>query len=207
MHRSRVWKTYIRRWIPKTLQIVRIRRSNRAFGEIELQLIEHLSISDRVSIDVGSNIGSYTFEMIRYCSQVLAFEPVEEHAAHLRSFRLPGVQIFEVALSDRRGKAQMTINVTGEASVGGMGSLETIGQHREGAKTVARIVKTETLDGLVTKPVGLIKIDVEGHEEAVIKGAENTIRQYSPNLLIELEERLNPGCTGRLRSKLDGLGY
>lgn len=55
--------------------------------------------------------------------------------------------------------------------------------------------------------VSFIKIDVEGHEEAVLAGALETIRANSPTLLIECEERHNPGGLARINETLSGLGY
>ena len=48
-----------------------------------------------------------------------------------------------------------------------------------------RIVQQKTLDSYNFKTVDLIKIDVEGHEFRVLKGGENTIKKYSPIIIIE----------------------
>ena len=47
----------------------------------------------------------------------------------------------------------------------------------------------EKLDNIQIKNIGFIKIDVEGHELEVIKGAKETINKYNPILLVEIEKR------------------
>lgn len=54
------------------------------------------------------------------------------------------------------------------------------------------------LDDIIKDDVGFIKIDVEGHELAVLKGATSLINRCRPVLLVECEERHSPGGTERL---------
>ena len=50
-------------------------------------------------------------------------------------------------------------------------------------------VPMATLDSSYEGEVGFIKIDVEGHEQAVLDGAVQTIRRCRPRLLVEIDER------------------
>ncbi len=52
-----------------------------------------------------------------------------------------------------------------------------------------------------------MKIDVEGHEEAVLHGGLETLMREKPNLMIEIEERHAPGSLDRVSTLLQGLGY
>ena len=63
------------------------------------------------------------------------------------------------------------------------------------------------LDSYDFRDVGLIKIDVEGHEEAVLAGARATIAASRPILIVEIEERHNPGSTRRIPLTLAEIGY
>src|SRR4029434_5645640 len=54
-------------------------------------------------------------------------------------------------------------------------------------------VPMATLDSSSEGEFGFIKIDVEGHEQAVLDGAVQTIRRCRPRLLVEIDERLSPG--------------
>ena len=56
--------------------------------------------------------------------------------------------------------------------------------------------------------IALLKIDVEGAELGVFKGAERILRQHAPLLVFECENRhLAPGHVGDVFAYLDGLGY
>ena len=52
-----------------------------------------------------------------------------------------------------------------------------------------------------------MKIDVEGHEGAVLKGARTLLQGQGPNLLIEIEERHKAGAIEAIREFLTPLGY
>jgi hypothetical protein len=50
------------------------------------------------------------------------------------------------------------------------------------------------LDSLELDDVGLVKIDVEGHELFALRGAEGIIRKWHPNLLVEIEDFRSPAA-------------
>ncbi|HEX7095394.1 MAG TPA: FkbM family methyltransferase, partial [Acidimicrobiales bacterium] len=77
-------------------------------------------------------------------------------------------------------------------------------EHRVDELTV-RTVRVDDLEWL--DDVGFVKVDVEGHELAVLRGAERLLRRDRPTLLVECEERHHPGATAALRAYLEGLGY
>jgi FkbM family methyltransferase len=68
-------------------------------------------------------------------------------------------------------------------------------------------VHTVRLDDAIDRPVGFIKIDVEGHEMAVLRGATRILTDDKPNILIELEERHAPGSVAAAFKFLGGFGY
>ncbi len=68
-------------------------------------------------------------------------------------------------------------------------------------------MRTCVLDDLDIQDVGFMKIDVEGHEYSVLKGAIYTIERYKPNLMIELDDRYNPGIFDRCTKVLRDMGY
>jgi hypothetical protein len=69
------------------------------------------------------------------------------------------------------------------------------------------MVNMATLDSFGLTNVGFIKIDVEGHEEAVLHGGLQTLKREMPNLMIEIEERHAPGSLGRVSVLLSDIGY
>ena len=50
-------------------------------------------------------------------------------------------------------------------------------------------------------------MDVEGHELAALRGAEQLIREQAPRILVEAEERHRPNAIGSIRDFLEPLGY
>jgi hypothetical protein len=68
-------------------------------------------------------------------------------------------------------------------------------------------VQAVRLDDLEFDGVSFIKIDVEGHEEAVLRGAAATIERHRPFMLIESENRHNPGAVGRVCKLLSDRKY
>lgn len=63
------------------------------------------------------------------------------------------------------------------------------------------------LDDLQLDDIGLDKIDVEGHELAVLRGAVDTLRRNRPAVVVEAEERHHPNAVAAIAELLTGLGY
>jgi hypothetical protein len=104
-----------------------------------------------------------------------------------------------VALSNANGRAEFVVESDwSQSRLGGSGVSN-------GRRRVA--VDVKTLDSIAEGPVGFIKIDVEGHEEEVIEGAERVIAENHPVLLAEIEERHRPGALERVNKKLSACGY
>ena len=177
-----------------------------ARGEFELKLIAQLVRSDQLAVDIGANIGTYTYHMSRHARRVEAFEPNPDVAWRLRGQFGANVTVNLVALSSGYGPATFQIPIAADGGeVTALGSLVDHGWKPGEARKI--IVPMMTLDAYELEQVGLIKIDVEGHEEAVLDGAARTIARERPNLLVECESRHNPGGIERLCSRMAGLDY
>jgi FkbM family methyltransferase len=127
--------------------------------------------------DVGANVGFYSLLAARKAARVIAFEPLPENLSYLRQHvELNGlqerVQIFPVAASDHDGSGLFSV-VPGNRSEG---SLRPYGKLR---------VQTMRLDSVGLVP-DLIKIDVEGNEYEVLRGALDTLRAHNPAILVAL---------------------
>lgn len=167
-----------------------------------------------VALDVGANKGSYLYSMAQWAqsSPVVAFEPQRKLALYLkdacRRCGFTNVTIENLALSNQQGDLKLFI--PGDTDSPGA-SLESGIASKTPCHT--ETVKVTTLDVYAAEklkaPVRVIKIDVEGHELAVVQGALELIRRDKPLLVIECEGRHLPsGKTVRdFISLVESLGY
>ena len=158
-----------------------------------------------VVIDVGANTGFYAclaFFASRQ-ARVVAFEPYravfEVLGRNIAANRARGrIEPVPRALSSACGIAALYVPTQEHGLMETSASLE---QAFKEAHSEAQSIETVTLDAfLATHPcvnerVTLIKMDVEGHEAAVLAGARRTIARWRPLLFIEV---LPPADTATL---------
>ncbi len=134
-------------------------------------------------IDIGCYLGSVLSEIIRLSphGSHIAFEPIPEKARWLKQ-KFPEVDIREIALSDTSGQVPFYVNTL----CSGFSGLHP--HHIKDNENCQKIiVKSEKLDHILMPDysVDFIKLDVEGGELAVLRGAVNTLSRYHPILLFE----------------------
>lgn len=150
-----------------------------------------------VALDCGANIGVHTIEWARAMygwGEVLAFEAQEKIfyalAGNIMINNCLNASARHCALG--ANCSQIEIPEPDYLRPGSFGSLELkktaktefIGQEIDYQKT--RPVSQISLDSLQLKRVDLVKLDVEGMEEEVLRGATETIRAHSPIMMIEV---------------------
>ena len=181
-------------------------RYYKRYGEVELHLLEFLCQRDRDAIDVGANDGCYVHYLRRYARRAIAFEPMPVFARMLRRKFRRRVVVESVALSDAAGTVSLCMPVVDGAVVGGCSTISSAASAVYPARRAIE-VPTDRLDDVYGDDVGFIKIDVEGHQQAVLDGAVATIRRCRPRMLVEVEERLSPGGLARAKAYFKDLGY
>ena len=172
--------------------------------EAELGHLRNLVPPRTLAIDVGAWWGPWTYWLSRVANRVVAFEPVPDLAAFLASVVPPNVKVVNAALSDNTGEATIWMPAGGRGSEG-VSSLEP---PADAATTTTISVPTTRLDDVELDQVGFMKIDVEGHELSVLRGAVETIRRDRPTIVAEVEQRFHHG--GSLAAVFDllsSLGY
>ncbi len=133
--------------------------------------------------DVGANIGNHSVFFRRYYRKVFSFEP------NLRTFKVlslnaelvDDIQCFNVGLSDSNRVAYLNIN---SANVGGS-HLSTDNTYRSNSQQEIHLKTLDSLSDQFNGKLGLIKIDVEGHELSVLHGAKDTLLRDQPVILFE----------------------
>lgn len=168
------------------------------YGEPEIRLIPKLFARGDVAIDIGANIGMYSHALARCATTVLSFEPDPTLALYLRKVLSDRCHVFEYALSDADGETTLRVPIMRGVEVSGLGTVSIDNDLLSSANVesiVERKVEMCSLDSILARPqycerrVEFIKIDVEGHELSVVKGALQTISRNRPILLIETEFR------------------
>lgn len=174
-------------------------------GEPELRLLPELVDPTRAAIDVGANRGVWTHRLAELCPQVYAFEPNPKMFAILDAARPANASASPIALSDRAGVARLKVPRSARGYSNQHASLES--NWSAGQEYGEVEVVTARLDDLDLAPCGFIKIDVEGHETAVMNGALELIARDRPTLLIELEERHSERTIEESIAAVTALGY
>lgn len=153
-----------------------IKKNSNHFFEIHmLDAISKLPYRKGIAMDIGANTGNHTVFFSRFCNfdEVWAYEPnkatfdilKQNVADHCRRT----VRLFNCAIGDKKGKVNFTDNKDNPA-------INKVAKGR-GNTTILPITTTVT--------VRLMKIDVEGYEKKVLKGAFNVIDRDRPELFIE----------------------
>ena len=151
--------------------------------DAEMLYVSKILGRKRRFLDIGANIGIYSYHFKNSFEHIDAFEPLEE-LSHLKSDRNCSLSIHNVALSNKTGEVNLYIPYLNGLLDFGLASLE-----KRDAACEVRAVKVATLDSYNFHDVDLIKIDVEGHEKSVIEGALKIIKGSMPILIVEIEQR------------------
>jgi FkbM family methyltransferase len=178
-------------------------------GDLEVPVQEalHRTVTPGATVfDIGANIGFFALLAARLAGErgrVIAFEPVPEVAGYARAAAVSNgvadrVDVRTQAVAEHAGTA--ALHVVAEPS---WSHLASRGRHPD---TVATIdVEVVTLDGLLDagQPVpDVIKLDVEGAEVEVLRGAARLLREHRPALIVELHE-----TNGEVAGLLEQAGY
>jgi len=138
-----------------------------------------------VVYDVGAHVGFYTLlaaELVGPNGKVFAFEPLPRNIfylkKHIKINKCNNVEIIEAAVSDKEGETNFLESESTTSRLDQKGSLK---------------VKTVSLDNLWREgkvlPPDLIKIDVEGAELEVLKGAKDLIETKKPTIFLSVHTK------------------
>ena len=164
-----------------------VQRAMRSYEPAKHALIRRHLRPGMTFIDVGANKGDFTLlaaQLAGNSGRVISIEPEpENHSMLQRSIALnnyANIRVMQVALSDGDGTANLQIGSTSGA--------HTLSPEFNGIRAVE--VPTRTLDGIVAEEelgsVDMIKIDVQGFELAVLRGAAQTLRA-NPRIILLLD--------------------
>jgi len=136
---------------------------------------------------------------------VIAFEPNPKMYRILAAALPDNAEARQIALSDCAGTAMLEVP---QRNGGWSNQHASLNPHRNEGLDVGKVeVEMCPLNSLDLPPVGFIKIDVEGHEKAVIAGAKGLIERDKPRLIVELEERHTGQPIREAVAEIEALGY
>ncbi|MBS0640461.1 MAG: FkbM family methyltransferase [Acetobacteraceae bacterium] len=176
-------------------------------GIPELPMINLLRVlvgRGRRFVDVGAHIGFYTIGLAPQFDTVVAYEPSRaQHTWLAHNVRLNGyahVEVNQVALGDAPGTAPLHVL----SYEGGLNSLAPDVASRYQAIDHYD-VPVAVLDDRGLTDVDLLKIDVEGYELPVLRGAARTITASRPLILLEVWQE--PARRRDVRAQMDAFDY
>ncbi len=180
----------------------------------EARMVLGLLDRDEVFWDIGANIGYFSLvaaTALNNSGQILAFEPgrlaYERLLDNISLNPFTNIKTFQLAVAATEGEAVLYLS-------GDIADSSASLYHSGKGQPDRQVCKTISLDKFMVeqglRPPDFLKIDVEGAELAVLRGAENLIASSSPLLLIEMEEknlRAAGASKAAIQELLGGHGY
>ena len=146
------------------------------------ELLKKIIGSSWNCIDVGCHLGSVlqTITKLSPQGQHIAIEPIPHKASWLRK-KFPNVEVMQIALSDKTGEQEFFLQPYRSAYSG----LRV--HNNSNGKVECLRVECQRLDDILPqyRHINLIKIDVEGGELAVLRGAPRLLKNFHPPILFE----------------------
>lgn len=160
---------------------------NQRYDRLTKKIIRKVCIADSNCIDAGTHRGEILDELLKSAPRGLhfGFEPIPFLFSILEK-KYEGAancKIYKIALSDKKGVASFNYVLTNPAYSG----LKKRKYDRKNERDTILEVQTDLLDHLVPPDIKIafIKIDVEGGEMAVLKGAQRILAESRPVIVFE----------------------
>lgn len=168
------------------------------------RLFEKNVSNGQTVIDVGANVGYYSLmssKLVGPSGKVLALEPSPRNyqllCTHLSLNKVSNVSTFKLALSDQCGIARFSADIDPVAQ-----RLSESGNIEVHQVTLDQFVADHSIEA-----IDIIKIDVEGAELKVLKGAQGVLRKHRPKLFVETHDRFEAKVHENCKDFLEKQGY
>lgn len=180
----------IRDNFPPKLVLQLIVFKKRFFGDPEIKLLPRLLNGDKSNgVDVGAYRGLFSYHLAKYCTNVYTYEANPFLSDWLKKAVPSNVILKNIGMSSEKKNMTFSIPIIKGKERASRGSFEFTQIEENVGKSRKMDVEVERLDDQDLKDISFIKIDVEGHEYAVLDGAKNLIEREKPILLVEIEQR------------------
>ena len=161
----------------------------------------------RTAIDIGAHVGLWAVDIANYFTKVVCFEPVPEFVEcleeNLKDRNIENYEIHCCALGEEESNESKIVI---EKENTGNSHLELNPSPDTNKKVIDTVIKP--LDSFKIQQVDLIKIDAEGYEWQVLKGAEKTIEINRPIIVLEYKDKnTSLGIFSAMKHWLYNKGY
>lgn len=175
---------------------------NGFYEKIELDIFERLAATGTSIVDVGGNIGVYACAAARHLpagGRALVFEPVPAMLGYLRRNLAANdprglVQVEACAVGDMPGTVTLHLSSDIARHSVSAANAGAAGQNLGGSLEVPLVALDLALPYLGFDSPDLIKIDVEGYDGHVLRGARKTLAAAQPALLVEYGPEYLANC-------------
>ena len=153
-------------------------------------IFERYIHKDSVVIECGCHIGVHTVKMASLCKTIYGFEPMPDtYHVLAKNIRLNGIQnavLYKKGVADKSGMTKYAWSIAGNP--GGSGLANNPMGVPSWCPPMDKTIDVElmTIDSMNLDRLDFMKLDVEGYEPLVIKGAINTITKYKPVIVMEI---------------------
>lgn len=170
--------------------------------ELEAQkFFEKIIKEGDIVYDIGAHVGFYSLlasNKVGSNGKIFSFEPLPRNIVYLRKHidinNIKNIDVIEAAVFDKEGVVFMDDKINSfYAKISDNGDLK---------------IRTVMLDNLVSSekllPPNVIKIDVEGAELSVLKGADFILNKYNPTIFLSmhiLNDKIHKNCCNFLRDR------
>lgn len=183
------------------------------FPEAELRALNRLRAgSIDCAVDVGAALGGYAWVLSRKARRVLCYEPGQLHGDYLAgAVAHTNIDLVRAAVGREAGELEM-FTPGDDTNARHMATLSRDNPVAQTAGTTVRRVPVVALDEDLParlsgkRRIDVLKVDVEGFENAVFEGATATLARHRPLVIAEIESRHNPRFH-EVFQLLEGLGY
>ena len=177
-------------WVPKNKNslksaVVKAHLKGNSWEKRIALLLDKYAVENTNAIDIGGFIGTHTYTLSDAVKngKVYTFEPQPWAYGCIKKTleknKIKNVKVFNNGVSDKKGTIEFCSDFTGGSSMCKERKKNFDWKERYNIKII-------NLDSLNLKNISIMKIDVEGHETEVLRGAKKTILKNRPVIIIEI---------------------
>lgn len=167
-------------------------------------------LKDKTVLDIGANIGNHTVFFANISESVYSFEP-NEIIFQLLKFNVrnyKNVNIYNYGCSNRDSQfvANLKKNNWGNGEISTNQNITDTSHESDIIKLKFNVKRLDNVLNLESKKIGLIKIDVEGHELNALNGMKKLIEKNKPIIVFEQNRGIHNGTSDEIEF-LKSIGY